>query len=156
MWKLSAQFVPKCLNADQKRQRFQSSEQHLEFFRGDLNDLLSRLVTINETCLYHNEPETMQQSMDWRHRDSSRNKIFRVQKSARKVIASIFWYQDGIFLIDYLPQSQTISTQYYLSLPMQSKDILKDKCGGKFIKLVLLLHDNAPSHRALATQKKLA
>ena len=36
MRKLSAKWVPKCLNADQKRQRRQSSEQHLEFFRPDL------------------------------------------------------------------------------------------------------------------------
>jgi len=32
MWKLSAKWVQKCLNTDQKRQRCQSSEQHLEFF----------------------------------------------------------------------------------------------------------------------------
>ena len=32
MWNLSAKWAPKCLNADQKRQRCQSSEQHLEFF----------------------------------------------------------------------------------------------------------------------------
>ena len=31
MWKLSAKWVPKCLNADQKRQRCQSSEQLLDF-----------------------------------------------------------------------------------------------------------------------------
>ena len=33
MRKLSAKWVQKCLNADQKRQRCQSSEQLLEFFR---------------------------------------------------------------------------------------------------------------------------
>ena len=32
MWKLYAKWVPKCLNADEKRQRCQSSEQLLEFF----------------------------------------------------------------------------------------------------------------------------
>jgi len=31
--KLSAKWVPKCLDADQKRQLCQSSEQYLEFFR---------------------------------------------------------------------------------------------------------------------------
>ena len=36
------------------------------------------------------------------------------------------------------------------------KDILKEKRRGKFTKWVLFLHDNAPVHRALATQKKLA
>ena len=38
--KLSAKWVPKCLKADQKRQRCQSSEQDLEFLRRDPNDLL--------------------------------------------------------------------------------------------------------------------
>ena len=32
MRKLSVKWVPKCLNANQKRQRCQSSEQHLDFF----------------------------------------------------------------------------------------------------------------------------
>jgi histone-lysine N-methyltransferase SETMAR len=39
---------------------------------------------------------------------------------------------------------------------MQLKDILKEKRRGKVTNLVLNLHDNAPAHRALATQKKLA
>jgi len=39
---------------------------------------------------------------------------------------------------------------------VQLKDILKEKHPGKVIKGVLFLHDNAPTHRALATQKKLA
>ena len=53
--------------------------------------------------LYHYDPETKQQSMEWRHSGSTRPKKFRVQKSAGKVLASILWDQDGIFLIDYLP-----------------------------------------------------
>ena len=42
MRKLSAKWVPKCLNSDQKRQTCQSSEQCLTFFRRDPNDFLSR------------------------------------------------------------------------------------------------------------------
>ena len=41
MQKLSAKWVPKCLNAYQKRQQCQSSEQLLEFFRRIPNDFLS-------------------------------------------------------------------------------------------------------------------
>jgi len=36
------------------------------------------------------------------------------------------------------------------------KGILKEKCRGKFTKVVLVLHDKATAHGALATQKKLA
>jgi len=39
---------------------------------------------------------------------------------------------------------------------LQLKDILKEKRRGKVTKGVLFLHDNAPAHRTLATQKKLA
>jgi len=40
MRKRSAKSIPKCLNADQKRQRCQPSEQLLEFFRHDPDDFL--------------------------------------------------------------------------------------------------------------------
>jgi len=38
-------------------------------------------------------------------------KKIRVHKSAGKVLASIFWDQDGILLIDYLPKDQTINAE---------------------------------------------
>ena len=67
-----------------------------------------------------------------------------------------FCDQDGILLIVYLPKGQTINADYYSSLLVQLKDILKEKRRGEVTKGVLFLHDNAPAHRALATQKKLA
>ena len=91
MRKLSAKWVPKCLKADQKRQLCQSSEQIWNFFRRDPNYILSRMVTMDETCLFHHDPGTKQQSMEWRHSGSSRPKKFRVQESAGKVLASIFF-----------------------------------------------------------------
>jgi len=79
-----------------------------------------------------------------------------VQKSAGKVLALIFWDQDCILLVDYLPKGQTINVEYYSALLLRVKDILKQKRHGKVIKGVLFLHDNALAHWALATQKKLA
>ena len=134
MRKLSAKWGPKCLNADQKPQRFQSSEQLLEFFRRDRNYFLSRLVTMDETWLYFYDPETKQQSVEWWHSGSPRPKKSRMQKSAGKFLASIFWDQDCILLIDYLPKGQTVNAEYYSSLLVQLKDILKEKCHGKVTK----------------------
>ena len=79
----------------------------------------TRLVTMDETWLYHYDPDTKQQSMEWRHSSSPRPKKFREQKSAGKVLASMFWDQDGTFLIDYLPKGQTINVEYYSSLLVQ-------------------------------------
>jgi hypothetical protein len=47
-----------------------------------------------------------------------------------------------------------MNAEYYLSLPVQLKDILKEKRRGKVTKAVLFLHEDAPAHRALANHKK--
>ena len=51
----------------------------------------ARLVTMDETWLYHYDPETM----ECQHSGSPRPKKFRVQKSAGKVLASIFWDEEA-------------------------------------------------------------
>ena len=89
---------------------------------------------MDEIWLYRNGPETKQQSVEWRHGGLPRSKKFRVQKSAGKFLAWIFWDQDGILLINYLPQRQTINEEYYLALLVQMKDILKEKRRGKITK----------------------
>jgi len=43
----------------------------------------------------------------------------------------IFWDHDGILFIDYLSKGQTIDAEYYSSLLVQLKDILKVKRRGK-------------------------
>jgi len=55
-----------------------------------------------------------------------------------------FSLKHGILPTDYLPKGQTINNEYYSSLLVQVKDILKAKLCGKVTKGVLFLHDNAP------------
>ena len=156
MRKLSAKWVPKCLNADQKSHWCQSFEQILEFFWHDPNNFLSQLLTMDETQLYHYYPETKKQSMEWWYSSSHRPKTFLVQKSSGKVLASIFWNQDSIILIHYLPKGQTINGENYTTLLLQLKDIWKEKFCRKVNNGVLFLHDNASVHWALATEKQMA
>jgi len=123
MRKLSAKWVLKCLKADQKRQRCQSSEQLFYSFRCDPNDFLSRLVTMDEIWLYHYDPETKQQSVPWRHSGSPAPKNSECKNPLENFSPRFFWDQDGIHLIDYLPNDQTINAEYYSSLLVQLKDI---------------------------------
>ena len=76
-------------------------------------------------------------------------------KYAGKVLASNFLGSRRHPRIDYLPKGQTINAEYYSSVLVQLKDILREKRRGKFTKVVLFLHDNTLAHRALATQKTL-
>jgi len=52
------------------------------------------------------------------------------KKSEYKNLASIFWDQGSILLIDYLPKGQTINAEYYSFLLVQLKDISKEKRRG--------------------------
>ena len=95
--------------------------------------------------------------MEWRHSGSPHpTPKFPSAKIRWKFSRLDIWDQDGILLIDYIPKGQTINAEYYLSLLVQLKDILKEKRQGKFTKGLLFMHDNTSSHRTLATQKKLA
>jgi len=74
MRKLSAKWVTKCLEADQKVNGASLLGNFRIFWR-DLNDFLLLLVTMDKTWLYHYDPETKKQSMKWWHSISPRLKI---------------------------------------------------------------------------------
>ena len=103
----------------------------LGIFRRDPNDFLSDAISDHGrnlvTSLWPGDKATIN---GVRHNGSPRPKKFRVQKSAVKIFASIFWDQDGIFLTYYLPKGQTINSEYYSSLLVQLKDIFKEKRRG--------------------------
>ena len=155
MWQLSAKWVPKCLNAGQKCQRCQSSEQIMDFFSARSKWFPVAIGDHGRNLVIPLWPWDRATINWWRYSGSTRPKIFREKKSAGNILASICWDQDDILPIDYLPKGQNINAEYYSSLLVQLKDILKEKRRGNVTKVVLFLHGNARAHRALATQKKL-
>jgi len=112
------------------------------------------MVTMDETCLYHYDSDTKQQSMEWRHSGSPRPQ--KIPSAKLRWKSSRLEFLGSRRHPHYLPKGQTISAEYYSFLLVQLKGIFKEKRRGKVTKGVLFLHDNAPAHRALATQKKLA
>ena len=103
----------------------------MEVFRRDPNDFLSRLVTMDETWLYHYDPETKQQSVSGSIAAHPAPKNSECKNPLEKFSPQFFWDQDGILLADYLPKGQTINAEYYSSLLVQLKDILKEKRRGR-------------------------
>jgi len=76
-----------------------------------------------------------------------------VHKSAGKVLTLIFWDQDGILLIDYLPEGHTINPEHYSFVLVQMKDILKENGLGSSPSVSCSCTTIAPTHRTNATQK---
>ena len=125
-----------------ERNRVDTSKLILKHFERSSDNFLERLVTVDETWLHHYDPETKQQSMQWRHSGSPRPKKFKTQQSAGKVMATVFWDKEGILMTNYLPKGQTVNAEYYSNLLCRLKEALKEKRRGKLRKGVLFVQDN--------------
>lgn len=152
MTKVSARWVPRMLTPLQKDVRRQCSKENLELLHMDPDDFYQRLVTGDETWVYHKDPESKMESMQWKHRTSPTPKKFRVEKSAGKVMATVFWDKDGLLLLEFMPRKSTINGEVYANTLAVLREKIKEKRRGKLTSGVLLLHDNAPVHASRKAQ----
>ncbi|KFD51849.1 hypothetical protein M513_07178 [Trichuris suis] len=53
------------------------------------------------------------QSKQWLPRGSAGRVKFNAERSARKVMATIFWDSDGVILTDFLEGERTVTASYY-------------------------------------------
>ena len=146
--KVSARWVPKNLSAFDKHRRVECATANLTLLNADEKKFFARIVTGDETWLRCYDPESKQESMQWKHKNSPGPKKFLTQPASQKVMATIFWDCDGVLLLDYLPLKTTMTGTYYATLMKKLLDAVKEKRRGKLSAGVLLLHDNAPAHRA--------
>jgi len=93
--------------------------------------------------------------MEWRHSGSHRPKKFKCKYSLANFSSRFFEIKTASSSI-IIVHRKTINKEYFPSLLVQLKDIMKGKRRGKFSKGFLFLHHNAPAHLALETLKKLA
>ena len=144
--KVCARWVPRMLTVEIMRVRMQTSNRNLELYRADPDKFLRRYVTMDETWAHHFDPETKQQSMQWKHPTSPPVVKFRKVISANKVMVSVFWDSEGVLLTDYLEKGKTVTGVYYAGLIRKLREVTKEKRRGKLTQGVLLHHDNAPAH----------
>ena len=52
--------------------------------------------------------------MEQRHTTSPKPKKFKAQKSAEKIMATIFWNAQGVILINFLPRKKIINSEAYI------------------------------------------
>jgi len=116
------------------------------------DNVLSRIITGDETWIHHWDPNTKQGSMQWKHGNSPPPWKFCTQPSARKVMATIFWDCKGVLLVDYLPQKTTMTGLYYGELLTNLRQAVKEKQRGMLNRGLLLLHDNALVHMSRVAQ----
>lgn len=149
--KVSARWVPRQLKQEQRAVRMIMSLDNLQRYNEEGGEMLSRIVTGDETWVHHYQPESKQASMQWKHKDSPTPTKFKVVPSAGKVMATVFWDMKGVLLVEFHEHGTTVTAASYSSLLGRLKIAIRNKRPGLLTRGVLLLHDNARPHTARLT-----
>lgn len=155
MRRVAAKFVPRLLTEQQKQGRVESCSSLKEEFQNDPN-LFSKVITGDESWCYGYDPETKQQSSQWKTPASPRPKKARQVRSNIKTMLICFFDVRGVVHSEFVPPGQTVNQAFYLEVLKRLRNSLRRKrpdlwqSGEWFFH-----HDNAPAHTALSVRRFL-
>lgn len=154
--KLCARWVPKMLTDGHKTRRMASALEFLERYHDEGDNFLKSIVTGDETWIQYDTPETKRQSQQWMHSNSpNKPKKFKQTFNNRKTMATVFWDQQGVLLVEFMQPGTTITAAVYCETLQRLRRAIQNKRRGKLSAGVVLIHDNARPHTARATQQLL-
>ncbi|UYV80237.1 hypothetical protein LAZ67_18002121 [Cordylochernes scorpioides] len=150
MRRVTAKFVPKLLNCDQKQHRMNIANEMLDSVRDDPN-LLQRVITGDEAWVYGYDVETKAQSSQWNLPHEPRPKKARQVRSNVKVLLTVFFDCRGVVHHEFLPQGILPASYAHFarSNPPETPGFVEEQNW-------LLHHDNAPAHTSLLVRDFLA
>jgi len=106
---ISARFVPRLLSDDQKALHISVCRELKQHARDDPN-FISSTITGNETWVYGYDPETEQQSSQWKSPNSPRPKKACQVCSNVKYILIVFFFNVHK---EFVPPGQTVNGKFY-------------------------------------------
>jgi len=121
--KVCAKMVPKELTEEQKQRRVTICQDLLE--RQD--DILGHVIIRDETWVYQSDPETKQQSAQWKTANSPQPKKFRWSKSRVKTMLLTFFHIRGLVHYEFVPTGQTVNQVYYLEVLERLREKVRRK-----------------------------
>ena len=141
------------LSPFQKATRCQCCHENLKLLTEDLEHFFQRLVTGDETWVYHRDPESKMESMQWNHKTSPPLKSLGLKNLLAKSWQLFSGMRkEGLLLLEFMPQKTTITGQTYANTITALWGAIKEKWRGKLSVGVLLLHDDASLHMSAKSQ----
>ena len=113
MSKVSARWVPRLLNDHEKQIRVERSLEFVQRYQREGDSFLDRIITTDETWLWHYDPESKVQSSVWKTPQTPPPKKARVNKSGGKHMFIFFMDRKGMLLQHRVPAGQTVNGPYY-------------------------------------------
>ncbi|GFR99319.1 histone-lysine N-methyltransferase SETMAR [Elysia marginata] len=93
--------------------------------------------------------------MVWKHPSSPVAKKFKVMRSAKKIMGTVFWDSRCVLLFEILQPGETINAARYCQTLDKLREAICRKPQGQLTNGVILQHDNASPHTARVTQSWL-
>jgi hypothetical protein len=155
MRRISARFVPRLLSDNQKALHVSVCRELKQQARDNPN-FISNITTSVETWVYGYDPETKQQSSQWKSPNSLLQKKVRQVRSNVKSMLIVFFDIQSIVHKEFIPPGQTVSGKFYCEVLKQMREGIQCKLPDKWKKDNWFLHhDNAPAHTSLVVQQFL-
>ena len=141
------------LTDEMKKNRVKMNKNFLKRYHQEGDSFLQNIITGDETWVFHYEPETKLQLMEYRHLTSLCVQKFKAEKSAQKVMLTIFWDACGVIHKEYMARGTTInSTSYSVTLQKLKNRIQRIR---PIFTWFLLHHNNAQPHCSAQTNEKI-
>jgi len=138
--------VPRLLSDNLKTLRVSVCTELKQQARDDPN-FISNIITGDKTWGYGYDPETKQQSSQWKSPNSPRPKQARQVCSNVKSTFIVFFDIQGIVHKEFVPSGQTVNGKFYCEVFKWMREGIQRKCPDKWNKNNSFLHhDNTPAH----------
>jgi len=152
---ISARFVPRLLSDNQKVHRVSVCRELKQQAR-DVPNFISYIITGDETWVYGYDPETKQQSLQWKSPNEPCSKKARQVCSNVKSMLIVFSDIQGIVHKEFVPPGQTVNCKFYCEVLKQLREGIRRKCPETWKNNNWLLHhDNAPTHTSIIVRQFL-
>lgn len=145
-------WVPHSLTFSQKMRRLTVCKELLE--RYQKKSFLHRIVTGDEKWIFYDNPK---RRASWVNPGEAAAPIVRPKRFGKKTMLCVFWDQAGLVYYELLQPGETVDAPCYQRQLSSLEQAVRQKRPQSRLsrEKPLLLHDNAPAHRARPTRETL-
>ena len=156
MRKVAARWMPHMLTDSEKQNRVKIARSLLHRYGEEGDEMLQRIVAIDETWARSFEPELKRQSSEWHTKDSMRPLKFRRSQNCPKMLMIFAYDFRGVLTAHRVPTGRTVNKEYY---EKYLRTVLRPALRRKRSELInctpLILHDNASPHKSNVVKELL-
>ena len=117
---------------------------------------LEEIVTVDETWIYHFQPDSKAKTKVWVSSEGDRPVIARRCKTSNRILYAIFFDSKGPVLQIQVPTGSSVTGKFYReSVLTQLVDFYQKRRPRTGVRGIKLLHDNAPAHKSATVQEYL-